>query len=54
MLSALLYFIAGAGAIFTAINADSTSRQILWWAIGVAFLMLCGTLVATLRARSKP
>ena len=53
MVSAALYFVVGIGGVLIAITADTASRRIFWAVIAVAFLVLGGTLVATLRARRK-
>ena len=53
MVSAALYFVVGISGILIAVTADDWSRRIFWAVIAVAFLMLGGTLVATLRARGK-
>jgi len=53
MASAVLYFVVGISGILIAVTADDTSRRIFWAVIAVAFLMLGGTLVATLRTRDK-
>ena len=52
--TAALYFVVGISGILIAVTADDWSRRIFWAVIAVAFLMLGGTLVATLRARGKP
>jgi len=53
MVSAALYFVVGISGVLIAATADDTSRRIFWAFIAVVFLMLGGTLVATLRARGK-